>query len=248
MSIADAAGGRSAGGRRLAEADLPGVYSSRPGADPLKAQQFWAGAPAAPTEEPSIAARPAAAQPRAAITPDVPAPVDPAELLRRLAELAVAEASTEVRVEPDPASRAPLPRRSDARGGGALSGGVPPAPPRRDPAEPGATRRSLRASRPEQEPAPEEQSDAAVRASRVEMLADLMPKLHGLSDDRRPEMRALYALCFSMMASEGLAHADREVWRALLGLSKYDEDPQVRRIADAALTDLERHGTVPRSG
>ncbi|WP_062517651.1 hypothetical protein [Demequina gelatinilytica] len=233
MSNAGAAEGAAAGGRRLAQADLPRAYAARPDADPLKAPQFW------------TSATPASGVPRARIAPEVPAPVDPAVVLRRLAELAVAEASTDVRVVPAETGPKPLPRRSDSRGGGALSGGVPPAPrPREDAAAP--SRRSLRATRPEQEPAPDEQSDAAIRSSRVDALADLIPRLKGLSEDRRPDMRSLYALCYSMLACEGRAPADREVWRALLGLSKYDEDPGVRRIADAALTDLERHGTVPR--
>ncbi|WP_062305054.1 hypothetical protein [Demequina subtropica] len=234
MSSADASEGSAAGGRRLAQADLPRAYAARPDADPLKAPQFWAAS-----------ATPAGGVPRARIAPEVPAPVDPAVVLRRLAELAVAEATTDVRVMPDDHTPKVLPRRSESKGGGALSGGVPPAPPSRE-ASTVPSRRRLRATRPDHEPAPEEQSDAAIRSERADVLADLMPRLKGLSEDRRPEMRSLYALCYSLLACEGRAPADREVWRALLGLSKYDVDPGVRRIADAALSDLERHGTVPR--
>ncbi|WP_062384060.1 hypothetical protein [Demequina iriomotensis] len=254
MSNADAAEGLSAGARRVATAGLPEDASSRPVPDGARASQFWG----------ARTATPAAGVARAPIAPTVPDPVDPAVLLRRLADLAVSEAVGDVRVEQDRHTPKELPRRSEARGGGALSGGVPPAPPA--PATPAAarpsqradggtagraagaaapSRRAIRARGVDRATVPGDEQDAALPSARLEALADLIPQLRGLSEDRRPEMRSLYALCYSLLAIDGQAPADRDVWRALLGLSKYDQDAAVRRAADLALTDLERFGTVP---
>jgi len=232
VSSADTAGGWSAGGRRLVQADLPRADAARPESDPLRATRFWeSGTTSARSKAP--------AAPRPPIEPEVPEHADPAEILRRLAELAVAEASGTVTVMPD---QPPLPRRSEAVP-------VPGAKPEPAPAAPLPSRRQARAraEAAREEPPESEKSAAALHSDRLEALARLMPRLASLEQDDRPEMRALYALCFSMLASGGQAPADREVWRTLLGLSKYDDDPFVRSTADAALTDLERHGTVPRA-
>lgn len=85
------------------------------------------------------------------------------------------------------------------------------------------------------------------RAARIAELARLVPLLKELSVDPRAPMRVTSATCFSILARAGQAQADREVWRILLGLSKYDEDAEVRAAADAALADLERFGTVARA-
>ncbi|MDN4482737.1 hypothetical protein [Demequina lignilytica] len=82
------------------------------------------------------------------------------------------------------------------------------------------------------------------RAARIAELARLVPLLKELAADPRAPMRVTSATCFSILARGGQAQADREVWRILLGLSKYDDDAEVRTAADAALADLERFGTV----
>lgn len=82
-----------------------------------------------------------------------------------------------------------------------------------------------------------------IRAERISALAALAPELVGLARDRRPQVRAAAATCFSILAKAGQAPSDREVWRAMLGLAKYDDDEQVRAAADRALADFERCGT-----
>jgi len=62
--------------------------------------------------------------------------------------------------------------------------------------------------------------------------------LRVLAEDPRPELRVTYALCFSILAWVGRVPSDREVWRTLLGLSKYDDDPAVRAAAEEAARDL----------
>lgn len=87
----------------------------------------------------------------------------------------------------------------------------------------------------------------AIRSERLAALAQLAPQLLGFSRDHRPAVRAAAATCFSILAKAGRAPADREVWRAMLGLSKYDDDPQVRAAAERALEDFEHCGTVPQA-
>jgi hypothetical protein len=87
----------------------------------------------------------------------------------------------------------------------------------------------------------------AVRAERLAALAEMAPQLIGLARDHRAAVRAAAATCFSILAKAGRAPADREVWRAMLGLSKYDDDPQVRAAAERALEDFERCGTVAKA-
>jgi hypothetical protein len=79
----------------------------------------------------------------------------------------------------------------------------------------------------------------AVRAERIGALAALAPQLVDLARDARPEVRAAAATCFSILAKAGQAPSDREVWRALLGLSKYDDDADVRAAAERALRHFE---------
>lgn len=210
----DAAGGAS-GSPNESRSALPHRNASSPGADPQQAYRYWA--------EPS--ATPEATPARRPIEPMVPERPDPAEILRRLTELATEEAMrTEVRVAP---GQKRLPKRAERRAD------EPAAVPRR------------RRQRSEAEPSYAEKSVASIRSDRVESLGALMPRLGALAVDDRPEMRTLYALSVSMLACDGRARSDRELWRTLLGLSKYDPDAGVRRAADAALTDLEHHGTTP---
>ena len=84
----------------------------------------------------------------------------------------------------------------------------------------------------------------AIRAERIGALASLAPQLIGLARDSRPSVRAAAATCFSILAAAGRAPADREVWRAMLGLAKYDDDAEVRAAAERALAHFEHCGTV----
>ena len=102
------------------------------------------------------------------------------------------------------------------------------------------------------EPAPRigpslEQDSAArdaMRARRIGELVLMIPELKALARHPRAAMRATSARCFAILATAGRAPADREVWRLLLGLAKYDDDPDVRAAAETALTALEQHGAV----
>ena len=87
----------------------------------------------------------------------------------------------------------------------------------------------------------------AMRAERIGALARLMPQMIGLARDRRPSVRATFATCFSILAKAGQAPTDREVWRALLGLAKYDDDAGVRVAAERALADFESCGTLAKA-
>ena len=87
----------------------------------------------------------------------------------------------------------------------------------------------------------------AVRAERIGALAELVPQLVGLARDSRPTVRITFATCFSILAKAGQAPADREVWRALLGLAKYDDDAEVRSAAERALADFEHCGLVAQA-
>lgn len=82
------------------------------------------------------------------------------------------------------------------------------------------------------------------RVARIGELARMVPELKKMADDPRPQVRATVARCFAILATARQLVADREIWRILLGLSKYDADPAVRASAEAALVALERHGTV----
>ncbi|MCR6712643.1 MAG: hypothetical protein NVV57_08055 [Demequina sp.] len=84
----------------------------------------------------------------------------------------------------------------------------------------------------------------AIRAERIGALAALAPQLIGLARDPRPSIRAAAATCFSILATAGQAPADREAWRAMLGLAKYDDDAEVRAAAERALRHFEHCGTV----
>jgi hypothetical protein len=88
----------------------------------------------------------------------------------------------------------------------------------------------------------------AMRAERIGALANLVPQLVGLARDPRPSVRATFSTCFSILAKAGQAPADREVWRALLGLAKYDDDHDVRAAAERALADFEHCGTFAKAG
>lgn len=94
---------------------------------------------------------------------------------------------------------------------------------------------------------PEEAERERLRAERIAALARLVPQLGGLARDPRPSVRATFATCFSILARAGQAPADREVWRALLGLAKYDDDAGVRAAAERALDDFEHWGNVARA-
>jgi hypothetical protein len=87
----------------------------------------------------------------------------------------------------------------------------------------------------------------AMRAERIGALARLVPELIGLARDPRPSVRGTFATCFSILARAGQAPANREVWRALLGLAKYDADADVRAAAERALADFELCGTVAKA-
>jgi len=87
----------------------------------------------------------------------------------------------------------------------------------------------------------------AVRAERIGALVELVPQLIGLARDSRPTVRVTFATCFSILAKAGQAPADREVWRALLGLAKYDDDAEVRTAAERALADFEHCGLVAQA-
>ena len=86
-----------------------------------------------------------------------------------------------------------------------------------------------------------------MRAERIAALVALTPQLLSLARDPRPSVRATFATCFSIMAKAGQAPADREVWRTLLGLAKYDDVVEVRRVAERALEDFEHCGTFARA-
>jgi len=111
------------------------------------------------------------------------------------------------------------------------------APPQRDPAV---------ASAPLGSSTADQSARAAARAERIGELESMVPQLMTMAGDPRAGVRATVARCFGILATAGRAPADREVWRLLLGLSKYDDDSQVRVAAEAALAALERHGTVAR--
>lgn len=87
----------------------------------------------------------------------------------------------------------------------------------------------------------------AMREERIGALVELVPQLIGLARDRRPSVRVTFATCFSILAKAGRAPADREVWRALLGLAKYDDVPEVRAAAERALDDLEHSGLIAQA-
>ncbi|MGC4175919.1 hypothetical protein [Demequina sp.] len=87
----------------------------------------------------------------------------------------------------------------------------------------------------------------AIRAERIGALAALAPQLLGLARDSRPYVRAAAATCFSILAKAHQAPADREVWRAMLGLAKYDDDAEVRSAAERALVHFEHCGTFARA-
>ncbi len=87
----------------------------------------------------------------------------------------------------------------------------------------------------------------AMRAERIGALAELVPQLVGLARHSRPSVRITFATCFSILAKAGQAPADREVWRALLGLAKYDDDEAVRAAAERALADFEHCGQVAQA-
>jgi len=87
----------------------------------------------------------------------------------------------------------------------------------------------------------------AMRAERIAALVELSPQLLSLARDQRPALRVTFATCFSIMAKAGQAPADREVWRALLGLAKYDDVDEVRFVAERALEDFEHCGTFARA-
>ena len=84
----------------------------------------------------------------------------------------------------------------------------------------------------------------AMLEERLGALADLVPQLIGLARDPRPSVRVTFATCFSILAKAGKAPADREVFRALLGLAKYDDNEGVRSAAERALNDFEHCGLV----
>jgi len=86
-----------------------------------------------------------------------------------------------------------------------------------------------------------------VREERIGALAALATQLLGLMRDRRPEVRASAATCFAILAKGGQAPADREVWRALLGLAKYDDNVHVRAAAERSLDYFEVCGTVAKA-
>ncbi|WP_203655344.1 HEAT repeat domain-containing protein [Demequina activiva] len=85
---------------------------------------------------------------------------------------------------------------------------------------------------------------AAERERRIGDLVRMVPELKQLAKDSRPAVRATVARSFAILATAHRAPADREIWRLLLGLAKYDEDPDVRAAAEAALAALERYGAV----
>lgn len=93
-------------------------------------------------------------------------------------------------------------------------------------------------------PASDPDARDAARDRRIGELVLMVPELKRLAADRRPAMRATAARCFAILATAGKAPADREVWRLLLGLAKYDEDREVRSAAERALSAFERHGAV----
>ncbi|MFW2513037.1 hypothetical protein ACNI3K_04605 [Demequina sp. SO4-13] len=95
-------------------------------------------------------------------------------------------------------------------------------------------------------PSPEQDRAArdAMRSRRIGELVLMVPELKRLACDPRAPVRATAARCFAILATAGRAPADREVWRLLLGLAKYDDDADVRSAADTALVALERHGAV----
>lgn len=85
---------------------------------------------------------------------------------------------------------------------------------------------------------------AAAWARRIRELQLMVPELKALAAHPHPAMRCTAARCFAILATAGRAPADREVWRLLLGLAKYDDDDEVRAAAERALTAFERHGAV----
>lgn len=84
----------------------------------------------------------------------------------------------------------------------------------------------------------------AAWARRIGELVLMVPELKLLAAHKKPAMRATAARCFAILAAAGQAPADREVWRLLLGLAKYDADAEVQLAAERALESLERHGAV----
>lgn len=85
---------------------------------------------------------------------------------------------------------------------------------------------------------------AAERDRRIGELLRMVPELKRLAADSRPSVRATVARSFAILATAHRAPADREIWRLLLGLSKYDDDADVRAAAEVALAALERYGAV----
>ena len=81
-------------------------------------------------------------------------------------------------------------------------------------------------------------------ARRIGELVLMVPELKVLAAHPRASVRATAARSFEILAVAGRAPADREVWRLLLGLAKYDPDADVRKAAESALGSLERHGVV----
>lgn len=84
----------------------------------------------------------------------------------------------------------------------------------------------------------------AAWARRIGELVLMVPELKVLAAHPRASVRATAARSFAILAAAGQAPADREVWRLLLGLAKYDPDAEVRTAAESALGSLERHGVV----
>ena len=93
-------------------------------------------------------------------------------------------------------------------------------------------------------PAPTARETATERDRRIGDLVRMVPELKQLAKDSRPSVRATVARSFAILAAAHRAPADREMWRLLLGLAKYDEDADVRAAAEAALDALERYGAV----
>ncbi|WP_062069833.1 hypothetical protein [Demequina sediminicola] len=81
---------------------------------------------------------------------------------------------------------------------------------------------------------------------RISELESMVPELKRLASDRRVQVRTTVAKGFAMLAQAGRGPADREVWRVLLDMSRYDNDPVVRAAADEALGAFEQYGSLAR--